>query len=100
MSSVTSSPYQILRRPRITEKAAISGSESNSAVFEVHPRATKTEIKNAVERIFDVKVKAVRTLRYKGKLKRVGKRVGRQRDWKKAYVSLREGDSIDFIEGL
>jgi large subunit ribosomal protein L23 len=76
------------------------GSIENGIVFEVHPKANKTEIKRAVEQIFDVKVKAVRTINFQGKLKRVGARIGRQNAWKKAYVSLKEGSSIDIIEGL
>ena len=92
--------YGILRKPRITEKSAIAGSISNSVVFEVAKDANKIEIRKAVEKIFDVKVKAVRTLNYKGKEKRVGRNIGKRKDWKKAYVSLEEGNSIDMIEGL
>ena len=101
MKSVTKSPYQVIRRPRITEKAAIEQSLKNCVVFEVHPRANKTEIKNAVETIFDVKVDAVRTLNYLGK-KTGGlrHRGGQKRDWKKAYVTLSEGSSLEMIEGL
>ena len=94
------SPYQILRKPVITEKAAIVGSYNNSVVFEVNPKATKTEIKRAVEKIFDVKVRSVRTLNRLGKLRRSGKNVGMTRSTKKAYVNLAPGSTIDLIEGL
>ncbi|MCB0323495.1 MAG: 50S ribosomal protein L23 [Bdellovibrionales bacterium] len=100
MAGVKQSPYDIVRRPRITEKAALLGSVENSVVFEVHPRATKTDIRRAVEKIFDVKVKAVRTMNCMGKVRRVGQKAGRRANWKKAYVSLQEGSSIDLIEGL
>ena len=97
---IDKSLYGILRKPRITEKAAIAGSATNGVVFDVAPGANKIEIRTAVEKIFDVKVKAVKTLNYKGKVKRVGRNIGRRKDWKKAYVLLEEGSSIDVIEGL
>jgi large subunit ribosomal protein L23 len=100
MGSVKKTSYDIIRRPRITEKTALLGSIENSIVFDVHPKANKTEIKQAVEKIFEVKVKAVRTLNYLGKKRRVGAKIGRRGAWKKAYVSLKEGNSIDIIEGL
>ena len=92
--------YQILKRPLITEKTATLGSYANATVFEVHPQANKHEIKRAVEKAFDVKVKSVRTCNFFGKLKRVKNRVGRQRKWKKAYVMLEAGNSIELVEGL
>lgn len=98
--AINKSPLHVLKRPRITEKAAIVGSYDNSVVFEVHPRATKTEIKRAVEAAFEVKVASVRTANYQGKVKRVRNSLGRQNAWKKAYVVLAEGSSIDLIEGL
>lgn len=100
MGSNKKTPFSIIRRPLITEKSALASSASNSVVFEVHPDANKIEIKQAVEKIFDVKVKAVRTVSCLGKIKRVGRRTGKQRDWKKAYVSLAEGSSINIVEGL
>jgi large subunit ribosomal protein L23 len=100
MASIKKSVFQIVRKPRITEKAALAGASDNSMVFEVHPDANKIEIRNAVEKIFDVKVDEVRTVNCRGKMKRVGQRTGYQRNWKKAYVSLKEGSSIDIIEGL
>ena len=100
MGSVKKTAFEIIRRPRITEKTAMLGSVENSIVFDVHPKANKTEIKQAVEKIFNVKVKAVRTANFMGKQRRVGAKVGKKNDWKKAYVSLKEGNSIDIIEGL
>lgn len=100
MGSIKKSPYQILRRPLITEKGAQLSALANSSVFEVHKSANKLEIRDAVEKIFKVKVKSVRTMNMKGKERRVGKRVGRQPDWKKAYVVLEQGSSIDLVEGL
>lgn len=98
--SIKKTVFGILDRPRITEKGAMASSVNNSFVFRVHPKANKSEIKNAVETIFDVKVKSVRTMNYMGKIKRVGARSGRQNNWKKAYVSLEAGNTIDLVEGL
>lgn len=100
MSSTKKQIYSILRAPLITEKAANAGSSTNTAVFEVHPEATKNEIRSAVETIFKVKVESVRTVNCLGKLKRVGRGMGKQADWKKAYVRLAKGSSIDVVEGL
>lgn len=100
MSSIKKTPYDIVRRPRITEKSAALASTGERVVFEVHPRANKLEIKNAVEKLFDVKVEAVRTINSMGKVKRVRLDSGRQAAWKKAYVTLKAGSSINVIEGL
>lgn len=91
--------YEILRRPVITEKATL-GSESNQVTFRVPMDATKPEIKVAVERVFDVKVVSVNTLRQKGKTKVFRGRRGRRNDYKKAVVRLAEGDSIDVTTGV
>ena len=100
MSTPGESVYKILKRPLITEKTAIIGSFANAVVFEVDRQANKNEIKRAVEKIFDVKVKKVRTSLKQGKLKRVRARVGRQSDSKKAYVILQAGEKIDLVEDL
>lgn len=99
MASIKNNGFEIIRRPRITEKAAMAGSVDNSVIFEVHPKANKVEIARAIEQIFDVKVKSVRVANYRGKEKRVGRQVGTRGDWKKAYISLKEG-KIEVIEGL
>lgn len=100
MSSTKKTIYRVLGRPRITEKGAIASTINNAVVFEVHPLASKLEIRNAVEKIFGVEVNSVRTLNFMGKIKRVGARAGRQAKWKKAYVSLKPGSAIDLVEGL
>ena len=95
-----SDPRQIIRRPIITEKSTIEREFDNIVTFRVDPRANKLEIKSAVEELFDVKVMEVRTSRVKGKPRRVGRYTGRRAAWKKARVKLREGDSIEFFEGV
>jgi large subunit ribosomal protein L23 len=71
----------------------------NTIVFKIATDATKAEVKAAVEKLFEVKVEAVRTLNVAGKTKRTGARMGRRSDWKKAYVTLVEGQDIDFVGG-
>ncbi len=93
-------PRQIIQRPIITEKSTIEREMHNIVSFVVSPRANKLEIKSAVETLFDVKVIDVRTSRVHGKTRRMGKHAGRRPDWKKARVQLREGDSIEFFEGV
>ena len=93
-------PRQIIKRPLITEKSTIEREMNNIVSFAVHPKANKIEIKSAVEQLFSVKVLEVRTLRVRGKTRRMGLHVGRRPDWKKARVRLREGDSIEFFEGV
>lgn len=91
--------YDVIVAPMITEKSTMA-SGSNQVVFRVGLRATKPQIKQAVERLFDVKVKTVNTLRQKGKVKRFRGFKGKQKDIKKAIVTLEEGHSIDVTTGL
>ncbi|WBU51963.1 50S ribosomal protein L23 [Paracoccus sp. SCSIO 75233] len=91
--------YDVIRKPIITEKSTLAG-ESNAFVFEVAIDANKPQIKEAVETLFDVKVKAVNTTVTKGKTKRFRGRPGVRSDVKKAYVTLEEGNSIDVSTGL
>lgn len=91
--------YDVIRAPAITEKST-AASEHGQVVFKVAMSATKPEIKEAVERLFKVKVVAVNTLVCKGKTKRFKGVVGRQSDYKKAIVTLEEGQTIDFTAGL
>lgn len=91
--------YDIIVSPVITEKATMA-SESNQVIFKVASNATKPQVKEAVEKLFDVKVKAVNTLNRKGKTKRFRGIAGRQSDFKKAIVTLEEGHSIDVTTGL
>ncbi|HNT56339.1 MAG TPA: 50S ribosomal protein L23 [Syntrophales bacterium] len=89
--------YSIIRRPLLTEKSTISREQSNQYVFEVAPGSTKIEIQNAVEKLFKVKVLSVRTVNMQGKKKRMGRIMGRRRNWKKATVKLAPGDTIDIF---
>ncbi len=91
--------YGILLSPVITEKSTL-GSEHNQITFRVPLTASKVEIKAAVEHLFEVKVKAVNTIRQNGKVKRTRGTIGRRSDFKKAVVSLEEGHSIDVTTGL
>jgi large subunit ribosomal protein L23 len=92
-------PFDILRKPLVTEKST-SLLQENKYTFEVDPRANKTEIKQAVQRIFKVKVEKVNTMRVKGKMKRVRNIPGRTPERKKAIVTLRKGDKIEIFEGM
>lgn len=93
--------YQVIRRPIITEKGLGVKETQHTVVFEVAPDATKTEIKEAVQRVFNVKVDHVRTANFHGKFRRRGRAEGYRRDWKKAYVRLAEGEKmIEYAENL
>ena len=89
--------FSVLRAPRVSEKTARLQEVSNQYVFEVAKTATKVDIKAAVEQIFDVKVEAVNVVNVKGKTKSFKFRQGRRGDWRKAYVTLAEGQSIDVM---
>ena len=91
--------YDILRRPVITEKSTMLA-ESGQYVFEVARDANKIEVRRAVEEVFRVHVRAVNIVRVSGKLKRMGKTSGLTAAWKKAIVSLKEGDRIELFEGI
>ena len=91
--------YQIVKRPLLTEKHDLQRETENAYAFEVDRRANKIQIKDAIEKLFDVKVTGVRTLVVRGKPKRMGFHFGQRATWKKAIVTLREGDEIDLIEG-
>lgn len=90
---------EVIRRPLVTEKGTIVKELGNQLLFEVDKRATKVEIRQAVEKLFEVKVLKVRTTSCTGKNKRMGKILGRRSDWKKAYVTLAPGHSVEFFEG-
>lgn len=93
------SPRDVIQAPLISEKGTQLTESANQVLFKVRPDANKIEVKHAVERLFKVKVVQVRMARYLGKMRRVGRNIGRRSDWKKAYVTLREGDKIDFFGG-
>jgi len=88
------SAYQIIRKPVITEKGLGAKEAQGTLVFEVAARATKTEVKEAVQKIFKVKVETVRTANFQGKERRRGKFAGYRPDWKKAYVRLKAGEKM------
>ena len=93
--------YTTIRRPLITEKALTTREAEGSLVFEVSPEATKTEVKQAVEKLFNVKVASIRTANMEGKERRRGKFSGYKPDWKKAYVRLKAGEKVpDFAAGI
>lgn len=91
---------QVIRKPLITEKSTLDRELRNVVTFSVDPRATKLDIKRAVEELFSVKVLEVRTSRVNGKTRRMGRHVGRRPNWKKARVRLGEGETIEFFEGV
>jgi len=88
------SAYQIIRRPVITEKGLGVKERESTLVFEVASKATKTEVKEAVQKIFNVKVHSVRTSNFQGKERRRGRFAGYRPDWKKAYVKLKSGEKM------
>ncbi len=103
--------WEILKSPVVTEKSVILKEDSTEEnedrkqgqvlTFRVDKKATKADIKGAVEEIFNVKVSAVRTVQYEGKMKRRGRQEGRRPDWKKAYVTLRKGEPmVDYAEAI
>jgi large subunit ribosomal protein L23 len=88
------SPYQLLQKPIVTEKSLEVKESNRTLCFKVDPHATKTEIKEAVQIIFKVKVESVQTSTFLGKERRRGKTVGHRPEWKKAYVKLRSGEKV------
>ena len=88
------SPYQVLQKPIVTEKSLTAKEASRTLCFKVDPHATKTEIKEAVQIVFKVKVESVHTANFFGKERRRGRTVGHRPEWKKAYVKLRSGEKI------
>jgi large subunit ribosomal protein L23 len=92
---------QVIRRPLVTEKSTILREEQNVLAFEVDINANKIEVKRAVEELFKVKVEEVRLFNVPGKMKRLGRWVGKRRDWRKAYVRLKAGEKApEFVEGV
>jgi large subunit ribosomal protein L23 len=89
----------VVKRPLITEKSERGREAAQQYAFEVHREATKIQVKTAVEKLFAVHVTAIRTSIARGKNKRVGKNIGRRPNWKKAIVTLKQGESISLFEG-
>jgi large subunit ribosomal protein L23 len=90
---------RVIRKPLVTEKSTQQKETTNQYAFEVDRKANKVEIESAVERLFKVKVVGIRTSNVLGKMKRMGRKYGKRPDWKKAIITLKEGDRIDFFEG-
>ncbi len=91
--------YKVILAPRVTEKTTLIGDQSNQYVFKVASDASKPEIKAAVEALFEVKVESVRVLNVKGKSKTFKMRPGKRSNWKKAYVRVQDGQTLDFLGG-
>jgi len=92
--------YEVIKKPLFTEKSLDLKERENKIVLQVNGDANKHEIKQAVEEIFKVKVEKVATINLRGKLKRLGKSVGRRSDKKKAVITLKQGEKLDLIEGV
>ena len=90
--------YSVIKKPHVTEKTSLGSDTSNTVAIVVDKAANKIEIKQAMENLFKVKVADVRTVTVAGKVKRSGKTYGKRSNWKKAYVTLQKGQSIDFFE--
>lgn len=92
--------YDVIVRPLVTEKSTNELDRQGAYTFQVAREANKIEIRQAVEKLFNVRVKDVRTMQYRGKQRRVGKHIGTRSAWKKAIVTLAEGDTIQIFEGV
>jgi large subunit ribosomal protein L23 len=92
--------HAIIKRPIVSEKSTMQREVSNQFSFEVDRKANRIEIKKAIQGLFSVQVDAVRTLQIKGKYKQRGRIIGKRRDWKKAIVTLKPGERIEFFEGI
>lgn len=98
---MTNNPYQVLVKPLITEKSVAAKENARTLCFQVEAHATKPEIRDAVQKIFKVKVDSVRTALFHGKTRRRGKTMGRRPDWKKAFVKLKAGQKMpEYAEGV
>jgi large subunit ribosomal protein L23 len=94
------SPRDVIIRPVVTERSTTLGEDHDAFTFIVAEDANKIEIRRAVEALFDVKVRSVNTMRYRGKIRRVGRSMGRRASFKKAIVKLVDGERIDVYEGI
>ncbi|MDD2318698.1 MAG: 50S ribosomal protein L23 [Geobacteraceae bacterium] len=90
--------YDVIQKPLVTEKSTLQKESQGIIAFQVHRDANKLEIKEAVEKLFKVEVLSVNTITVAGKLKRFGRNFGKRSNWKKAYVTLKEGSTVDFFE--
>lgn len=92
--------HEVIQRPIVTEKSTMAREERNEVTFAVDPRASKHDVRRAVEELFSVQVEDVRTMRMPRKMRRVGRFIGARPQWKKAVVRLAEGQAIEFFEGV
>jgi large subunit ribosomal protein L23 len=92
--------YKVIKEPHITEKGSIQKELKNQIAFKVDRRANKVEIRQAVEALFKTRVLSVKTMRMRGKKRRLGRYAGKRADWKKAIVRLAPGENIEFFEGM
>lgn len=90
--------YSVVKRPHVTEKTSMGTASANTITLVVDRDANKIEIKQAVESMFKVSVTSVRTVNVAGKVKRVGRSYGKRQNWKKAYITLKDGQTVDFFE--
>lgn len=90
--------YSVIKRPHVTEKTSMGSAAANTITLVVDRDANKIEIKQAVEALFKVNVTGVRTVNVAGKVKRFGRTYGKRQNWKKAYITLKEGQTVDFFE--
>ena len=93
------SQFNLITRPHITEKVLLLKEEGNKVVFRIRKDTNKIELKKAIEAMFNVTVETINTLTVRGKKKRLGRYEGKRSDWKKAIVTLKEGDTIEYFEG-
>ena len=94
-------PYKIILKPVITEKSTLRKEMHREICLEVDPRANKIEIKEAAEQLFNIKIEKVRVMKQRGKMRRVGKSQGRTKDWKKAYLKIKDGEKmIEYFEAV
>lgn len=93
-------PYQVIKRPLLTEKTNTLKANNNQLAFEIDFRASKVDVRRAVEKLFEVKVAGISTAIVHGKMKTVGRSRGRQPNWKKAVVTLQEGQNVELFEGV
>ena len=90
--------YSIIKKPHVTEKTSLGSEAGNTVTLVVDRNSNKIEIKKAVESLFKVDVTSVRTVNVAGKVKRFGRSYGKRQNWKKAYITLKEGQTVDFFE--
>ncbi len=91
--------FDVIKKPIVTEKSSFAQQQANQYCFAVDRKATKFDVRDAIQKIFKVNVEKVRTVSMPGKFKRVGRNLGKTSPWKKAVVTLKEGDRIEFLEG-